>query len=52
MAQVSDSNEPKLKLTEEELKRLVDYFEVLIEMDQEQKNRAKQEDDEPKRMKA
>ncbi|MEI6228968.1 MAG: hypothetical protein WCP11_03025 [Candidatus Saccharibacteria bacterium] len=43
MAQVSDSDGPKLKLTEEELKRLVDYFEVLIQMDQELKGTTKQE---------
>ena len=39
-------NKPELELSEEELKRLVDYFEALIEMDREQK------EDKPKRMKA
>lgn len=45
MAQVSDNNESKLKLTDEELKRLVDYFEVLIQMDQEQKRKIKRDED-------
>jgi len=42
MAHVSDNDEPKLKLTDEELKRLVDYFEVLIQMDREQKQKTEQ----------
>lgn len=42
MTQVSNDNKPGPKLTEEELKRLVDYFEVLIQMDQEQKIKIEQ----------
>lgn len=45
MAQVSNNDERKPKLTEEELSRLVDYFDILIQMDQEQKRKAKQDKD-------
>ena len=45
MTNVPDNNKPKLKLNEDELKNLVEYFDLLIQMDQEQKYKPKQDDD-------
>lgn len=44
MKQVSDNDEPKPEFTEEQLNRLVDYFDVLIQMDQNQKQKAKRDE--------
>ena len=49
MTEVSNNDELKQhKLTDEELKRLVQYFEILIEIDQAEKARFRRLDQEPK----